>query len=173
AHDGQLLARSVPEDESLPGWIRQDLTGDGLSAERLRALRHDRQCLGMDQRRVPRAWRYEALLHARSAGGQRGAGPGRRVSLHGDQGRVAPLRGELLQALPAGGPLSADDRHVDFAHGVSLCARLSRLSGDLRMAVDPTSSRPSLATRLACRTACGDPATIDAHAVAGAVPVMS
>ena len=39
--------------------------------------------------------------------------PGREVPAHGRQGRVAPLRAELLPALPAGGPPGPDGRDVD------------------------------------------------------------
>ena len=37
---------------TVPGRLRTHIAGDGLPAERLRHLRHDRQCLGMDDRLV-------------------------------------------------------------------------------------------------------------------------
>jgi hypothetical protein len=49
---GEHLAGSVPPPEPCHRRLRADLTGDGLSAERLQALRHDWQRLGMDQRLV-------------------------------------------------------------------------------------------------------------------------
>ena len=39
----------------------------------------------------------------------------------GDQGRLLSLRAELLPALPPGGSASADDRHRDLPHRLSLC----------------------------------------------------
>ena len=51
--------------------LRAHLAGDGLPAQRLRPLRHDRQCLGMDHRLVlaqARGRRAEGVLHpAKSA----------------------------------------------------------------------------------------------------------
>ena len=41
-----------PEAESRRRWLRAHLAGDGVSAERLRRSRHDRQRLGMDDRLV-------------------------------------------------------------------------------------------------------------------------
>ena len=45
---GQYLAGRVPLAESAERRLRDDLAGRHLSAERLRPLRHDRQCLGVD-----------------------------------------------------------------------------------------------------------------------------
>ena len=58
--------------------LRAHLAGDCISAERLRPLRHDRQCLGMDHRLVlaqARGRRAEGVLHSgkparRARGGQ-------------------------------------------------------------------------------------------------------
>ena len=49
---------------------RAHLAGDGVSAQRLRRLRHDRQCLGVDHRlvdRQARAGRTEGLLRSRES----------------------------------------------------------------------------------------------------------
>ena len=45
---GEHLAGEFPEPECVRGRIRPHLAGHGLPAERLRPLRHDRQCLGVD-----------------------------------------------------------------------------------------------------------------------------
>jgi formylglycine-generating enzyme required for sulfatase activity len=46
--DGQHLAGSLSLAEPGAGWLRAHVSGLGLSTERLRHLRYDRQCLGMD-----------------------------------------------------------------------------------------------------------------------------
>ena len=45
---GQHLAGRISAAQSQSGWLRADLAGDGVSRQRLRRARHDRQCLGMD-----------------------------------------------------------------------------------------------------------------------------
>ena len=60
----------------------------------------------------------------------------------GDQGRLAPVRAELLPALPAGGPPAADDRHVDGAPRLPLHRAPPTLEGkeqppDARQAEHP------------------------------------
>ena len=45
---------------------------------------------------------------------------GRAHAPPGHQGRIAPVRAELLPALPAGRPPGRDDRHVDVAHRLPL-----------------------------------------------------
>ena len=69
-------------------------------------LRRGRKRLGMDERLVRRAHRTSVLRTA--AGG----GP---LPAQGDQGRLAPLRPELLPALPARGAAGRGDRH-DHRH---------------------------------------------------------
>ena len=59
---------SFPRQNSARRRLRAHLAGDGVSAERLRRPRHDRQCLGMDDatgtRRSTRPMRAEGLLHS-------------------------------------------------------------------------------------------------------------
>ena len=51
--DGQHLAGRVPLAEPAHGPLRGHVAGQGLPTERLRAVRHGRQRLGMDQRLLP------------------------------------------------------------------------------------------------------------------------
>ena len=53
-----------------------------------------------------------------------------------DQGRLPPLRSELLPPLPAGGPAGRGRRYLDGPHRLSL--RRSSLSGRLQNLVDQT-----------------------------------
>ena len=92
-----------------------------LPGQRLRALRHGRQRVGVDRRLVDRAATptTPARRAARPANPRGGdvehsydprpaAVPDRP---QGDQGRLAPVRRHLLPALPARRPPPADDRH--------------------------------------------------------------
>ena len=67
---------NFPHAESLRRRLRAHLAGDGVSAERLRRPRHDRQCLGVDDRLVlaeARGRRAEGVLHSgKSARRRRG-----------------------------------------------------------------------------------------------------
>ena len=47
-HMANTWQGEFPAAESAAGRLRAHLAGDGVSAERLRRARHDRQCLGMD-----------------------------------------------------------------------------------------------------------------------------
>ena len=114
---GELMANSWQGDfpwrnTGARGW-RGRLAGRAVPRQRLRALRHDRERLGMDKRLLlaPRrglAEDREPLLHAATKPARRD--PGRRVTTSAarrahppprDQGRLAPLRTDLLPALPA------------------------------------------------------------------------
>ena len=116
----------------------QNLLADGyegtspvrrVSAERLRAVRHGRQRVGVDERLVhdphpedaakpccvphnPRVADAAIELRRRPAG--------RAHPAQGHQGRLAPVRAQLLPALPAGGPPGRDRRHVDVSHRLPL-----------------------------------------------------
>src|SRR5262249_29396424 len=96
--DGEQLAGRVPLAEPAPRRPRGNLAGRTLPTERLRPLRHGRQRLGVDGGRVRAA---DAAAMLRAAPQRR-----RAVRPQGDQGRLAPLRPELLLALP---PSSASE----------------------------------------------------------------
>src|SRR6187551_3104610 len=95
---GEHLAGRVSLAKPQGRWVRGHVTGRKLPSERLRALRRDRQRLGVDERLVPsRSLRErESLLRAADAAR-------RTVSAQGDQGRLAPVRAELLPPLPPRG----------------------------------------------------------------------
>ena len=122
--DGKAMANTWQgefpwQNLKLDGYERH-LAGRQLPAERLRPLRHDRQRLGVDVRLVrpaPPGRGREPVLRAVEPAGHVGRAelqpwPARRAHpAQGDQGRLAPLRAELLPPLPAGRPPAADDRH--------------------------------------------------------------
>ena len=98
--------------------------------QRLRAVRHGRQRLGMDERLV-RAARLEPGASSRAAWAPSTRAWSRREELRpapaavshsaqGRQRRVALVRAELLLPLPAGGEAAADDRHRHGAHWIPL-----------------------------------------------------
>ena len=101
------------------GW-HAHVAGRQLPGERLRAVRHGRQRLGVDRRLVdqppPRGRRHAVLRPgepARRRRSSRATTPPAAVPdrPQGDQGRLAPVRRHLLPALPTGRPPAADDRH--------------------------------------------------------------
>ena len=53
-HMANTWQGEFPATKICARWLRAHLAGDGVPAERLRPLRHDRQCLGMDHRLVRR-----------------------------------------------------------------------------------------------------------------------
>jgi len=91
------------------------------------ALRHDREHLGVDPRLVAGAPQEgQGLLRRRQPARRDAEGQLRSRATpgadraQGDEGRLAPVRRELLPALPPGGPPCRDDRHVDQPHRFSL-----------------------------------------------------
>ncbi len=120
---GQLLAGRVPAQEPAPRRVRVHRAGAHVPAERIRAVPDDRQRLGVDGRLVPVPRRDQPrLLHRRQpARGRRieqprSASRRRRPDpAQGHEGRVAPVRRELLPALPTGGPDGAGRGHVHVA----------------------------------------------------------
>ena len=129
---GRLPAREHP-----PGWVRAHLARDRVCAERLRHPRHDRQRLGVDHglvQRAARGRRAEAMLHpgepARRAGGAELRPPpaADQDSAQGDQGRLAPVRAQLLPPLsPRRAPRPAG-RYVDEPRRLPMChARSTKL----------------------------------------------
>ena len=128
---GQLLARRL---HVARGTGLRAYRGGGLvPGEPLRSLRHGRERLGVDERLVCLGPRCGAgpgtVLHPPQP-----ARPGGRAQLRpepaavpgaapGDQGRVVPLRGQLLPAIPPGGPLASDGRHRDEPYRFPLCTK--------------------------------------------------
>ena len=112
------------ENLKLDGYERTS-PGDGISAEWLRPLRHDRQRLGVDQRLVrirARGGCAEIVLHsaepARRARGcelRPASAPGQNPA-QGPQRRVAFVCAELLPPLPARGASSGTGGLVDEPH---------------------------------------------------------
>src|SRR5262249_12845995 len=138
----QYLAGRISTAKSRDRRLRADLAGHRLSAERLRPLRHDRQCLGMDSRlvraRAGRECTKPVLRPRRSARGER------RVELrppsaeHQDstqsaQRRLAPLRPQLLPPLSPGRAPCEAGRQPEEPHRISLCHQNRR--GGIRGAV--------------------------------------
>jgi hypothetical protein len=116
----ELLARAVPLRQSANRRLASHFADTRLSTQWLWPLRHDRQCLGMDERLVRRAeartQTARILLHPckpsrRHAGRvhrQRRSGAD---AAQGAEGRLAPLRRKLLPALSAGSALRPARRH--------------------------------------------------------------
>ncbi len=109
--------------------LRGNVPGRELPAERLRALRHDGERLGVDIRLVhapsPRRGREPLLRPQQPASHlprrQLSARTARRaVPAPGDQGRLAPLRAQLLPPLPARRTAGPDGRHLDGASRLPL-----------------------------------------------------
>ncbi len=100
--DRQHLARRLPRLQYERGRLRRDRAGRLLQAQRLRPLRHDRQCLGVDERLVP------AGSPARYSGQSertRIAGPNadrRSVAKSRYQRRLLFVRVQLLRTLSTG-----------------------------------------------------------------------
>src|SRR5688572_2015519 len=119
--DGEHLAGRLSEREPEARWLRAHLAGRGVSAQRLRDLRHDRQRLGVDPGLVlrgARGRRAEALLRSAESAGRGGIGElrpgaaGNPNTAQSPEGRLAPLRAELLLEVPASGAARAAGRHV-------------------------------------------------------------
>ena len=118
---GQHLAGRVPVAEPAERRLRVDRAGRLVPAERLRPVRDGRQRLGVDDRLVSRSTARSSSACCtldNPRGGEREQSYDPRAARHahpaqGDEGRLVPLRAELLPALPAGGAHGAADRHVD------------------------------------------------------------
>src|SRR5580692_5057329 len=119
---GQYLAGQFPAREFVHRRLLAHLAGNGVSAERLWHSRHDRQCLGVDQRLVcgeARSRRPESVLHPgksarRARVRQLQPAPAQQQDpAQGDQGRLASVRAELLPPLSAGGASRRGRRYVD------------------------------------------------------------
>ena len=116
--------------------LRAHVAGRRVSAERLRPLRHDRQRVGMDHGLVSAAAparRGQAVLHP--AATRRGPRVGRelrsvpagdRHPAQGAEGRLAPVRAELLPAISPRGALPRARGHVHVPRRVPLHPQTSR-----------------------------------------------
>ena len=102
----QSLARNLPDAEPRQQGIQGNVPGRLFSTQRLRPLRHGRQCLAMDAGRVG----WPRLLRQRRDA-SRSPQP---VSRH--QGRIVSVRGQFLHALSARGAAAGRclDRHVAY-----------------------------------------------------------
>ena len=118
---GEHLAGRIPEREPEDGRLSSALRPvEAFPAERLRDLRHDRQRLGMDAGLVlehegagARSRAVRRRTRGAAARGElRPAATGNQDSAQGAEGRVSPVRAELLPPLPAGGAPRATRRHV-------------------------------------------------------------
>ena len=115
---GKHLAGRISLAEPEARRLRRNLAGRQLPAERLRPLRRHRERLGVDIRLVhPAPWRgREPVLRPAQPTRRVAGGPTRRndpASRH--QGRLTPLRTELLPSIPARSTARATDRLVDDA----------------------------------------------------------
>ena len=119
---GQHLAGRVSAPEHERRRLRAHVAGHCVPAERPWRLRHDRQCLGMDGRLVlaeARRRRAESLLHPAEPARReprrqlRPCHDERQDPAQGHQGRLAPVRAELLPTLSAGGAPCRAGRHID------------------------------------------------------------
>ena len=124
APDGQMMANTWQGEFPWQNLLTDGYAGTSpvgsFAAQRLRPARHDRQRLGVDVRPAQRrSHRAEPLLRP-----QRG---GRTHPAARDQGRLAPVRAELLPALPPGRAPVRGGRHLDRPHRLPL-RRAGRLT---------------------------------------------
>ena len=122
----QPLVRRLPVAR-----LPRHVAGRHLPAQRPRAARHGRQRLGVDGRPVRRGRRAAAA-----------ARPGRRAAAR-DQGRLAPVRAQLLPPLPPGGAAGRGDRHLHEPHRLPLHrpARDGRCERSASVATSPRGAR--------------------------------
>ena len=113
--DGRPMAKTwqgeFPQRNDAPPGLERTAPVAQLSRQRLWPLRHDRQCLGVDHRlvcgRAGHAPARAAEAARASADGRKLRSPlaGRRHPAPGAEGRLAPLRAQLLPALSPRRPL--------------------------------------------------------------------
>ena len=119
APGGQAMANiwqgRFPWEESRGGWIRRHVACRCIPRKWLWALRHDRQRLGVDGKRLQLAPRRHCETILLPAEGEQ-----RSRCKQGGEGRLASLRAELLPALPAGGASKPAAGYIDHAYRISL-----------------------------------------------------
>ena len=130
--DGEPLAGRLPLAQHRREGVGRHDAGRPVRGERLRPVRHDRQRVGVDERLLlapRRRCRRDPEPMLRAAAEPARGDPGRELRLRParrahrptrDQGRLAPVRPELLPALPARGPSTRGDRHFHESHRLSL-----------------------------------------------------
>ena len=115
AAHGQPLARAFPWREPAPTATGRTSPVGLVPAQRLRAVRHGRQRVGVDERLVRPPADAGSLLRpsirAAAPGGSSIRPAAVRGPAQGHQGRLVPVRRQLLPALPARRAPPADDRH--------------------------------------------------------------
>ena len=138
--------------------VTAHLAGDGLSAQSVRPVRHDRQCLGVDRRLVfaePRGRCAEGLLHPptiRVAAARMAVTipPTQRHGLpQGAEGRLASVRPQLLPPLPAGGAARRAGRYVGLP-----CRLQVRRRESARGLISAPGSSPLVMIRASSRFDC-------------------
>ncbi len=124
---GQHLAGRVSVAEHKGRRLRMDGSSRIVSAERLRPSRDGRQRLGVDDGLVPEQprGRYSGLLcpkqsQRRQARRQLRSSGADQDSPQGHEGRLVPLRAELLPSLSACSAHGAADRHRHMPSGLPL-----------------------------------------------------
>ena len=113
--DGEHMAGRVSLAEPASGSPRAHLTGEAVPTQRLRPLGYGRERLGVDDQlvRAPAGDAARPVL--------RGLGEaGRPDSAASDQGRLVPVRTELLPALSAGRAPRRGHRHLNLTHRLPL-----------------------------------------------------
>ena len=125
---GQLMANTwqgrFPVREPWRQRLGRHVAGGVLPTERLRAVRHDRQRLGVDDDPVciPPRGAGAVLLRPidQRATGPRAAGAGWFGRAAGPQRRLAPVRTRVLPQIPAGRPVPRGRGHLHNAHRLPL-----------------------------------------------------
>ena len=129
-HMANTWQGNFPHENRCERWLRSHLAGDRVSAQRLWRARHDRQCLGMDDRLVfakAPGRRAEGVLRSGKSARRRRGGQLRPLPAadqdppQSHQRRLASVRAELLPPLPPGRAPCGSGGYVDEPSRVSVC----------------------------------------------------
>ena len=129
-HMANTWQGNFPHENRCERRLRSHLAGDRVSAQRLWRARHDRQCLGMDDRLVfaeAPGRRAEGVLRSGKSARRRRGGQLRPLPAadqdppQGHQRRLASVRAELLPPLPPGRAPRGSGGYVDEPSRVSVC----------------------------------------------------